>query len=85
MCCWPDDRDWRRPTVDLQGRANAEPWEGLTAGEPATVRTERGAITLPVVIADLPDGVVWLPANSPGSQVRGTLGAGHGDLVGVSA
>jgi NADH-quinone oxidoreductase subunit G len=58
---------------------------GLTAGEPATVRTERGAITLPVVIADLPDGVVWLPANSPGSHVRETLGAGHGDLVGVTA
>jgi NADH-quinone oxidoreductase subunit G len=38
-----------------------------------------------VVIADLPDGVVWLPANSADSQVRGTLGVGHGDLVGVSA
>jgi NADH-quinone oxidoreductase subunit G len=38
-----------------------------------------------VVIADLPDGVVWLPANSPGSRVRATLGAGHGDLVGVTA
>jgi NADH-quinone oxidoreductase subunit G len=48
------------------------------------VRTERGSITLPVVIADLPDGVVWLPANSPGSRVRATLGAGHGDLVGVA-
>ena len=58
---------------------------GLSAGAPGTVRTERGTITLPVVIADLPDGVVWLPANSPGSQVRGALGAGHGDLVGVSA
>ena len=58
---------------------------GLTAGAPATVRTERGAVTLPVVIADLPDGVVWLPANSPGSRVRATLGAGHGDLVGVTA
>src|SRR4051812_23531366 len=58
---------------------------GLTAGAPATVRTERGTITLPVVIADLPDGVVWLPANSPGSHVRATLGAGHGDLVGVTA
>jgi NADH-quinone oxidoreductase subunit G len=58
---------------------------GLTAGAPATVRTERGSITLPVVIADLPDGVVWLPANSRGSRVRDTLGAGHGDLVGVSA
>ena len=58
---------------------------GLAAGAPATVRTERGSITLPTVIADLPDGVVWLPANSTGSRVRATLGAGHGDLVGVSA
>jgi NADH-quinone oxidoreductase subunit G len=55
------------------------------AGAPAAVRTERGTITLPLVIADLPDGVVWLPANSPGSQVRAILGAGHGDLVGVTA
>jgi len=58
---------------------------GLAAGALGTVRTERGTITLPVVIADLPDGVVWLPANSPNSKVRGTLGVGHGDLVGVSA
>jgi NADH-quinone oxidoreductase subunit G len=58
---------------------------GLVAGRPATVRTERGSVTLPVVIADLPDGVVWLPGNSPGSRVRATLGAGHGDLVGVTA
>ncbi|MFC5992609.1 NADH-quinone oxidoreductase subunit G [Pseudonocardia hispaniensis] len=68
-------------------RVNAATAErlGLTEGLMATVRTERGAITLPVGIADLPDGVVWLPANSAGSQVRVTLGAGHGDLVGVSA
>jgi NADH-quinone oxidoreductase subunit G len=58
---------------------------GLVVGAPATVHTERGAITLPLVIADLPDGVVWLPANSPGSHVRAALGAGHGDLVGVTA
>jgi NADH-quinone oxidoreductase subunit G len=68
-------------------RCNAATAErlGLTAGAPATVHTERGGVTLPVVIADLPDGVVWLPANSPGSHVRATLGAGHGDLVGVKA
>jgi NADH-quinone oxidoreductase subunit G len=58
---------------------------GLTEGEPATVRTARGAITLPVALADLPDGVVWLPAKSGDSQVRAVLGAGHGDLVGVTA
>ena len=58
---------------------------GLTEGEPATVRTERGAITLPVALADLPDGVVWLPGNSGESRVRAVLGVGHGDLVGVTA
>jgi NADH-quinone oxidoreductase subunit G len=54
------------------------------AGGTASVATDRGAITLPVELADLPDGVVWLPANSPGSQVRPTLGVGHGALVRVS-
>ena len=58
---------------------------GLTEGAPATVRTERGAITLPVALADLPDGVVWLPGNSGESRVRAVLGVGHGDLVGVTA
>ncbi|HEY0814263.1 MAG TPA: molybdopterin dinucleotide binding domain-containing protein, partial [Pseudonocardia sp.] len=58
---------------------------GLTEGEPATVRTERGAIALPVAFADLPDGVVWLPGNSDESRVRAVLGAGHGGLVGVTA
>ena len=53
-------------------------------GEPATVRTEQGAITLPLALADLPDGVVWLPGNSPGSRVRTELGVGHGELVGVT-
>jgi NADH-quinone oxidoreductase subunit G len=58
---------------------------GVTVGEPATVRTDRGAIKLPVALADLPDGVVWLPGNSGDSRVRAVLGAGHGDLVGVTA
>jgi NADH-quinone oxidoreductase subunit G len=38
-----------------------------------------------VAFADLPDGVVWLPGNSGESRVRAVLGAGHGDLVGVTA
>ncbi|HET6502309.1 MAG TPA: NADH-quinone oxidoreductase subunit G, partial [Amycolatopsis sp.] len=52
-------------------------------GDTVTVSTARGEITLPVEVADLPDGVVWLPANSPGSRVRRTLGAGHGDVVSI--
>jgi NADH-quinone oxidoreductase subunit G len=57
---------------------------GLVEGQPAVVATERGAISLPVRLADLPDGVVWLPAHAPGSRVGPTLGAGHGDLVTVT-
>ncbi|MFC4942592.1 NADH-quinone oxidoreductase subunit G [Pseudonocardia sp. GCM10023141] len=73
-----------RPAVARLNRETAERL-GLTEGAPATVRTERGAITLPVAFADLPDGVVWLPGNSGESRVRSVLGAGHGDLVGVTA
>ena len=46
---------------------------------------DAGSIVLPLVIADLPDGVVWLPTHSPGSHVREELGAAHGDIVTVGA
>jgi NADH-quinone oxidoreductase subunit G len=54
---------------------------GAGAGGKVTVATERGAVTVPAEIADMPDRVVWLPTNSAGCAVRGTLGAGHGSLV----
>ena len=57
---------------------------GLTEGAPASVRTARGALELPVKLADLPDEVVWLPGNSPGTPVRAALGVGHGALVTVT-
>ncbi|MET8995004.1 NADH-quinone oxidoreductase subunit G [Amycolatopsis sp. NPDC004169] len=63
-------------------RLSAKTAEGL--GVTVTVSTERGAITLPVEIADLPDGVVWLPGNSDGSAVFKTLGAGHGAVVNLA-
>ncbi len=50
-----------------------------------TVRTRHGAITVPAVLADLPDYVVWLPTNSVGCQVRPTLGVGAGAVVFVEA
>jgi NADH-quinone oxidoreductase subunit G len=73
----------RRPYV----RVNAATADrlGLVEGRDASVRSDRGTITLQVALSDLPDGVVWLPTCSPGSHVRPTLGVGHGDLVGVSA
>ncbi|OZM74785.1 NADH-quinone oxidoreductase subunit G [Amycolatopsis antarctica] len=63
-------------------RLSATTAQGL--GGRVTVATKRGEITLPVEVADLPDGVVWLPGNSVGSQVRRTLGAGHGSVVSIS-
>ena len=57
---------------------------GLNGNPAVTVKTERGSITLPAEPADLPDGVVWLPANSGPSTVRRALVAGHGDVVSVS-
>jgi NADH-quinone oxidoreductase subunit G len=49
-----------------------------------TVKTDHGSITLPVEYADLPDGVVWVPANSGPGSIRRALRAGHGDVVTVN-
>ena len=54
---------------------------GLAVGEQVAVSTERGAIVVPVEIAELPDQVVWLPSNARDCAVRATLGAAHGSVV----
>lgn len=54
---------------------------GAVDGAELTVSTDAGSLTLPLVVTAMPDGVVWIPANSDGSTPRATLGAGHGDLV----
>jgi hypothetical protein len=54
---------------------------GLADGEKVTVESAHGSLTVPVEITEMPDGVVWLPANSPGCAVRAGLGAGHGSRV----
>ncbi|MEV4898472.1 NADH-quinone oxidoreductase subunit G, partial [Nonomuraea sp. NPDC055795] len=43
------------------------------------------AITLPVRIAELPDRVVWVPANSGGSSVTRDLRAVSGDIVTIGS
>jgi NADH-quinone oxidoreductase subunit G len=58
---------------------------GVVTGEPVTVSTEHGAISLPVVVTAMPDGVVWLPVSSPGSGVRSTLRVDAGAVVAVAA
>jgi len=73
----------RAPRVRL-GKAMATEL-GAGEGDPVTVSTDRGRITLPLEITEMPDRVVWLPMNSPGSAVLGELGAGSGAVVRVSA
>jgi NADH-quinone oxidoreductase subunit G len=58
---------------------------GVEAGQNLVVGTDCGSISLPVVIDDLPDQVVHLPAKSPGSWVRVNLSAADGARVALSA
>ncbi|MGW5055460.1 NADH-quinone oxidoreductase subunit G [Actinokineospora sp. NPDC004072] len=73
----------RRPVYARMSLATATAL-GVSVTGTARVSTPRGAVDVPVHVADLPDGVVWLPANSPGSALRARLGAGHGDVVAVA-
>lgn len=57
---------------------------GVADGDPLTVSTARGSITLPVAVTTMVDHVVWLPTNSPRSRVRAGLGAVAGDVVTLS-
>jgi NADH-quinone oxidoreductase subunit G len=58
---------------------------GLVEGDEVVLRTRRGAVTLPAMVADLPDRVVWAPSNSGGQPLARVLGAGAGDVVGIEA
>ena len=62
----------RPPVARLSAATAAE--IGAADGDSVTVRTDRGAITLPLEITDMPDRVVWLPLNSPGIAVHAQLG-----------
>jgi len=69
-----------RPVVARVSRATAAA-AGVASGDKVTVATIIGSVTVPLDVTAMEDGVVWLPANSPGSAVRAELGAGHGGRV----
>ncbi|SER80778.1 NADH dehydrogenase subunit G [Mycobacterium sp. 88mf] len=69
------------PVVRLSATTATE--LGVTPGDPVTVSTHRGAVTLPLSIAEMPDRVVWVPTNSPGSAVHRQLGVTAGALVSI--
>lgn len=73
----------RRPVARMSPGTAAD--LGVSEGRPVTVSTDRGAITLPLAVTEMPDRVVWLPQNSPGSAVGPVLGAAAGDVVDIAA
>ncbi len=54
---------------------------GVSQGDLVQVSSGRGSLTLPLVVADLPDRVVWLPTRSPDAAVRRDLAARAGTVV----
>jgi NADH-quinone oxidoreductase subunit G len=73
-----------RPPVARIGKDLADAL-GVADGDLVTVGTDRGGITLPAAITDLPPQVVWLPTNSPGSTLRRSLGVTSGAVVRLTA
>jgi NADH-quinone oxidoreductase subunit G len=73
----------RKPAVARLSRARAGAL-GVSDGDLISVSTDRGTVTLPLAITDLPDQVVWLPTCSPGSHVQAMLGASGGAVVTVA-
>jgi NADH-quinone oxidoreductase subunit G len=69
----------RTPVARLSADTAAE--IGAAEGDAVTVSTSRGSITLPLSVTDMPDRVVWLPLNSPGSAVHQQLGVTIGSIV----
>jgi NADH-quinone oxidoreductase subunit G len=54
---------------------------GLVEGDGVTLSTGRGSVTLPAVVGDVEEGVVWAPASSAGVHLQRDLGVGSGGRV----
>jgi NADH-quinone oxidoreductase subunit G len=71
-----------RPAV-LRANAATLSAAGVEPGGQVTIGTKQGSVSFPAEVADLPDGVVWVPANS-GTNLR-SIGAGHGSTVNLTS
>jgi NADH-quinone oxidoreductase subunit G len=56
---------------------------GAADGDLVMVSSDRGAITLPLAITEMPDRVVWLPLNPVGSGVHQQLAVTAGAVVSI--
>jgi len=72
----------RAPRLHLS--ATAASALGAVDGDLITVSTDHGSLTLPLVVADLPDNVVWVPTRTAGAHVRTDLAAAHGSPVRIA-
>jgi len=72
----------KRPRLHLSAATAAE--IGATQGALVTVSSDRGSLTLPLVVADLPDRVVWVPMRTPDAAVRRDLSVIPGAVVRLS-
>ncbi|MDN6428399.1 MAG: NADH-quinone oxidoreductase subunit G [Propionibacterium sp.] len=71
----------RRPVALVSGATLAS--VGIDEGDHLRLSTDRGSLTLPVEVSDLPDNVVWVPECSQGSIVHESLGTA-GSVVTLS-
>ena len=73
----------KRPRLHLSAATAAE--IGAVEGGPVTVSSERGSLTLPLVVAEMPDRVVWVPMRTPDAAVRRDLAVLPGSVVRITA
>jgi NADH-quinone oxidoreductase subunit G len=71
-----------RPVARVSARTAAD--LGVDDGEALTVRAGDTTVTVPVVVGEMADHVVWLPTNSAGCDLRSTLAGAPGALVSVT-
>jgi NADH-quinone oxidoreductase subunit G len=58
---------------------------GLADGHIVSISSATGTIQLEVAVTQMPDDVVWVPANAPGIALGTDLAAGWGDTVQLAA
>ncbi|MEJ7634569.1 NADH-quinone oxidoreductase subunit G [Aeromicrobium sp.] len=78
----PEFKATARPAVLRASAATLKAFD-VDPGGIASLSTDAGTAAFPTEVADLPDGVVWAPANS-GVSLRAALGAGFADRVTLS-
>jgi NADH-quinone oxidoreductase subunit G len=72
----------KKPRLHLSAATAAE--IGAAEGSSVTVSSDRGSLTLPLVVADLPDRVVWVPMRTPDAAVRRDLAVMPGAVVRIA-